>query len=674
MVKSPHPDLLAKLKAGTYPLKSPKRKAVLEEVALYVQYKPAPFLRHFGFVQAIGTSINTLEKDSQELCLYILMKLAKDPILAREIVDEGMFASLKKFIGFGDLRLKVMGLSAIEPLCLFEDIKEKIGKKEVLSLVVLMNEFTLTNYSHGIALLWSIFCKVSSNKEARRHLNSFGGFRLVSQSIDFSHSQTLANKILQTCKNICQDHEEFLIKTGPKFIGNLLSLIGTCSQENLLLIVELLRYTGIEVSDKVHKELCQAMIQKVLEVGISSANAIKFAILEVVETMFSKKNSVIANQMNSERIMLLIISALNHGEIPIKETASKLTLKMVVTENVGLSKEPDLLNLVLLNCKLLEDEYFTLRRLSIEIIFRMAVSVRYVKLIILNAHAVLDMAKTAFSILHPEISSGAQQASFILFDRVRIDEGAADHETVSLKEEEMVAFAGKLQGYKDRVIQDINLRKVSSLVEEVKYDFNPKDADDQDSESEAVEAHVAGQAISMSKEEAKIVNISKQLIEHFDGVCKKIAAKRIDAKGSELYLSTYHLVKLITVLLSCDITYSKIFSLSLHAVCGIILEKAIGARVDSPQAGNGRVRLDHHLLLHALRRDLLPARLQSLRRAGRAHRTHLEQVRHQDTEDHKERTRRRDLDARHPQLDDQPDHPAADERRDGKHPRGRPAC
>ena len=575
-------DLLGKLKAGTYPLKSPKRKAVLEEIALYVQYKPAPFLRHFGFVQAIGTSINTLEKESQELCLYILTKLAKDQILAREIIDEGMFASLKKFFTYGDLRLKVMGLAAIEPLCYFDDIKQRMGKKEVQSLIVLMNEFNLTNYSHGISLLWSIFCQISFNKEARKILNSFGGFKLISQSIDFSHSQTLASNILQTCKNICRDHEEFLIKTGPKFIGNLLSLITTCSQENLLLIVELLRYTGIEVSEKVHKDLCQAMIQKVLEIGISSANVVKFAILEVVENMFSKKNSVIANKMNSERIMLLIISALNHGEIPIKETASKLTLKMVVTENVGLSKEPDLLNLVLLNCKLLEEEYFTLRRLSIEIIFRMAVSVRYVKLIILNAHAVLDMAKTSFSILHPEISSGAQQASFILFDRVRIDEGQGDQDTVSLKEEEMITFAGKLQGFKDRVVQDINLRKVSTLIEDVKYDSEAKEEDDQDSGSEAVEAHVVGQAVSMSKEEARIVNISKQLIEHFDVVGRKIAAKRIDSKGSELYLSTYHLVKLITVLLSCDITYSKIFSLSLHAVCGIILEKSIGARVGAP--------------------------------------------------------------------------------------------
>ena len=54
--------------------------------------------------------------------------------------------------------------------------------------------------------------------------------------------------------------------------------------------------------------------------------------------------------------------------------------------------------------------------------------------------------------------------------------------------------------------------------------------------------------------------------------------RKIDVKGSDIYISTFYLIKIVTILLSCDITYTKVSHLSLHAIAGIILEKAIGAR------------------------------------------------------------------------------------------------
>ena len=142
--------------------------------------------------------------------------------------------------------------------------------------------------------------------------------------------------------------------------------------------------------------------------------------------MFSLKNDIIASKLNSERIILLIISALNHGNVEIKETASKLALKMVITENLNMSKEPDLMGLILLNCKMHEKELFDLRRLSIEIIYRLTVNPLYTSWIVVNAYQVLDMCKTSLGLLHPEISSGTSQSTFILFDKVHIGDVGDD--------------------------------------------------------------------------------------------------------------------------------------------------------------------------------------------------------------------------------------------------------
>lgn len=470
--------------------------------------------------------------------------------------------------------------------------------------ILLMNEFCQTNFSHGICLLWSIFRKISTNKNCRSWLDTLGIVRLISFSIDFSRSQNLANDILQTLKNMCIDVGTFKVKLGPKFVGSLLNLIDTCNEDNLLLIIDLLGFTGIEESDKAHKEDSKKMIKKVLEIGISSPNSVKFAILTVVEKMFNSRNLIIADKMNSERIMLLIISALNHGETSIKETASVLTLKMIVTENIDLTEEPDLLNLVLLNCKLLDNDFFRLRRLSIEVIFRMAVSVKYMNIIVLNANQILDMVKTSISILHPEVSSGLHQSSFIVFNRVRIDDNPANTDS-NAKEEESMNFAGKIQGFKDRVIQAMNLQGDSLKIEDPGEDKEDIEEEVEDSDQEDLKVEIKRKGFFMSKEDKRVVDVTKDLIQHYDLLCNKNSAGRIDMKGAELYTSTYHLVKIMTILLSCDITYTKVFSMSLHAVCGIVLEKSIGARVKKINKGNGGCGLHHNILLHAFRYNIL---------------------------------------------------------------------
>jgi len=84
-------DLISKLKQSIYPLKSAKRRAVLEDIALYVQYKSCSFLRHFGFAAAVGFQIEALDIETQEICLFILSKMSLDPVLVQEIFEEGTY-------------------------------------------------------------------------------------------------------------------------------------------------------------------------------------------------------------------------------------------------------------------------------------------------------------------------------------------------------------------------------------------------------------------------------------------------------------------------------------------------------------------------------------------------------------------------------------------------------
>lgn len=513
---------------------------------------------------------------------------------------------------------------------------------------MMMQDYLEKNHSAGISVLWKLFCKLTATAACRQALIAKGILRYVSLSIEFSHSHVLSALILKTLKNLCEDQKAFLVKSGPKVVYNLLSMIDTVSTENLLLIVTLLGYTGLEAAEKGNSDLSKQIIQKILEVGISSGDEVKFAILNVIEKMFSQKNQVLGSKINSERIMVLIISALNHGTVSIKETASKLTLKMILTENIDLSLEPDLMSLVLLNCKLYEPEYFELRKLSIEIIFRMAVSVRYVNLIVLSAQHVLDMAKISLSILHPEILQGGSQNLFLVFDNVRIDDDGMQGDQ---RDEDSIMYMTKVQGYKERIIQQIEVatelypedqkkrgfKKAKTMVQ-VAEDYEDSD-DYEDEEENTVLQDIES---NITDVEYNIIQHTKDLVAMYDKLNLEHLVKKVDSKGAEVYISTYYLVKLITILLSCDITYSKVFSLSLHSICGIVLEKAIGARVGARLIlGSHGVRLHPDLLQHAFRHHILQTQLRTERSPGFFDQHYFEQVHHQGAESHQKRTRRR---------------------------------
>lgn len=102
---------------------------MLEDIALYMQYKPPSFLRHFGFVSAVGQGLDNLEKQTQEICLFILFKMSQDSVLVQEIFEDGIYKALKKLALGNDMRIRLAALKALDPVCIFPAVQNSFVKK-----------------------------------------------------------------------------------------------------------------------------------------------------------------------------------------------------------------------------------------------------------------------------------------------------------------------------------------------------------------------------------------------------------------------------------------------------------------------------------------------------------------------------------------------------------------
>lgn len=102
---------------------------MLEDIALYVQYKPCSFLRHFGFAVAVGNQIEALDTETQEICLFILSKMSLDSVLVQEVYEEGTYKAIKRLLLSHDMRIRLASLQALDPICQFEAVRQTITAK-----------------------------------------------------------------------------------------------------------------------------------------------------------------------------------------------------------------------------------------------------------------------------------------------------------------------------------------------------------------------------------------------------------------------------------------------------------------------------------------------------------------------------------------------------------------
>ena len=124
-------DLVTKMKKNVFPIDTPKRKAALEEIAVYVEHKPAHYFRNFGFVEVVVISLRSHDVETRIICLSILTKLAQDELLRREVYEMDTFEIVKQLLVVQDEILRLFTLSVYESLCDFTQIKESLMKKVV---------------------------------------------------------------------------------------------------------------------------------------------------------------------------------------------------------------------------------------------------------------------------------------------------------------------------------------------------------------------------------------------------------------------------------------------------------------------------------------------------------------------------------------------------------------
>lgn len=452
----------------------------------------------------------------------------------------------------------------------------------------MLEEYLLTNIIRGTFLLWSIFSKTSTNPSCLALLVQSGLTHLVAQSLNTSNSLLLSKNVLTTLTNICEEKNLFSIEREPMIVESLLAMIEKSNQDNLLMIIRVLSSMRIESADGSNYDRSMKMINKVLMKGVDASNSIKFTILKVMDKLFTEESKGIGTQENCSHMLSLIQSALEHGTMEVKEIASNLCLKMIATRSIEIVQSPEILAKIMENCCLKEVNMFDLRQKSIEILYRMAISVKYLNLIILNSHQVLETVRTALENMHPEIASILKQIDKF---KIRQEEiaGLKVGEYMSVHEDDLISIderqAGlelfndssmndtKEKGRKNEMVKrakrkNKKARSVGSIDTEMFF----QDRSDVFSDfSDDDQIPVLPQDIGKGEEEEE--NIVGEDIKD-----KRLIQLNID-RAKEVNESTFRLVKVLTVMLSCDFIYSKIFGYNFHAMLSAILEKSIDQRV-----------------------------------------------------------------------------------------------
>lgn len=278
--------------------------------------------------------------------------------------------------------VRILALAVYEPLCKTDTIKNSVDRKEVILLVVYLEEYLMKNIHRGCYLLWSIICSLSARSELRKVLIQNGCVRLISLGFDLSSSQITNKLILQTLKNLSEDSSMENFSSGEKVLDNLLRMIETANHDNLLIIIEILSYTAASSKSEAGIRANSKLLKKVLDLGIESDQKVKHTVLKVLNQLFLA-GSELVGKINSDRIATLIYSAFSTGSDEIKESACTVLKQMIVKGILNLTKEPDLIYQVLLNFT--HPSSLSIRAFCIDIIYQMTMTVQYLSLILLAA-------------------------------------------------------------------------------------------------------------------------------------------------------------------------------------------------------------------------------------------------------------------------------------------------
>jgi hypothetical protein len=448
----------------------------------------------------------------------------------------------------------------------------------------MLEEYISNNVVRGAFLLWNIFSKTSTNPSCLALLAQSGLIQLVAHSLTISNSAMMTKAILTTLVNISEEKNLFSVESEPMIVESLLGLLERANQENLLMVIRVLGSMRIESADGSNYDRSMKIVNKILITGMDAPNNVKFTILKVMDKLFSENSKAVATPDNSFRILGLINAALENGAIEVKEIASRLCFKMIASQSIEIVEQPKVLALILNNCKLSEPEQFDLRQTSVSILYNMAISVKYLNLVVLNSFQVLDTIRSALESLHPEVAKVLSQIDKFKIRReelLKLKEG----DYLSVHEDDLISVNEKTGGLevladislndsKDKSRQDEHFKrakrkeKKALTVKSVDTEHFFQDRSDVFSDfSDEDQMMVLPQ--DLGKDDDDDENLAGESNPHNNIMYMKVE------RSKEIFETTYKLIKVASILLSCDIVYSKIFAYNFHAIMASILEKAI---------------------------------------------------------------------------------------------------
>ena len=446
--------------------------------------------------------------------------------------------------------------------------------------MILLEEYLLTNIVRGIFLLWSIFYKIATNANCLSLLVQCGLMKLVSPSLEQANSLLLTKKILLTLKLVCHERTHFTVESEPKIVESLLKLIEVSNQENLVLIIDVVGSLKIDSTEGSQYERAIEMINKVLTTGIDSVNNIKFVIVKVFNNLFNEETKSIATEENAQKIMKLISASIKHGTTEIKVIACELMLKMIKTQLIELIKEPDIIILLLDNMMSEVENEEQLKSISVDILYEMTVSVKYLCLIVLCSSQILESSRMVLSRFHPEIKkiiNGFQKKLLDPQKFEKLDIG----DFVSVKEEDLISGNGNNNGTFDMnsslndSVNSKNSAKFLKLLKKRKKKMRKGSLNSVDTGKIFQDRSDVFSDFSDDPDHV----FPNDLIEIQEEIGQQNILSQNKPSNILIYKITHKLIKMVSIMLSCDVVYGKIFAYNYQGLFSSITKRMIEEKV-----------------------------------------------------------------------------------------------
>lgn len=571
------------------------RRTGLEEIAVYIQNKPASFLRFFGFVDAVIASLKSNDLEIVQNCLFLLSKFAEDPILKEEIIEKRGFEYLRECLISPHEVTRILTLAVYEQLSSSESRDLLIEKKEIITLLIYLEEYILSNVIRGIYLIWKIFEHISRVEKVAKYLIYYGCPRLMAMCFEIEPPQKVITSLLVTLKNICKDTDSNRFLYGDNIIFKILYLLETASEVNISHIIEIVSITASQktnISDG-STQVNSLLLGKVLKLGMHGSNEIRFTVLKVLKFLFDN-NSAALQKIDMFNIGALIYIAIIDDDLKIRETGAELLKKVVKNEWISLVEQPDIIAQILINCTLIKSP--KIMNESIETIYLMCKSVRYLALLLLSAPYVIEMVKNAILIQHPEITSTTYKNNLLSFDAIDLSKMIETNKVI-LQEEDIARHHARMLAFRERL--EIGRNPMTGRGQDMAITVNTDSNDSTDQNTmtmgyatlntrlnESLDTdRFAQERSGVFSELTSIEGEDKSFLSDISEVLEKDYLNIQNPEDSlgrdnsqSLLISTTFLVKIMKVMIASDVVFAKAMSYNIPAFFGVLIEKAVGNR------------------------------------------------------------------------------------------------